>query len=105
MNKSELIEKVSSTLNLSQEESETVVGTFLNEITEALENGNRVEIRGFGTFSLRERDSRVARNPKTGESVNVGTRNAVYFRAGKKMAEAINDTTSTAHNIEGGQQD
>lgn len=92
MTKSELIQRLSKKYpHLYQRDIEVLVNTMLNEITDALADGNRVELRGFGAFSVRRRDARAARNPKNGEVVNIGIRHAIYFRTGKELRERIND--------------
>lgn len=91
MTKSELIQRLSAKYpHLYQRDIEVLVGTILNEISAALAEGNRVELRGFGAFSVREREPRTARNPKNGEVVSIGTRHAIYFRTGKELRERIN---------------
>lgn len=70
---------------------ELLVNTVLGEISTALVDGRRVELRGFGAFSIRKRDARKARNPKTGKEVQIGERMAIYFRTGKELRERIND--------------
>jgi integration host factor subunit beta len=67
-----------------------LVNTVLNEISTGLVQGDRIELRGFGAFSIRKREPRVARNPKNGASVTVGERFAIYFRAGKELRERVN---------------
>jgi integration host factor subunit beta len=91
MTKSELIKRLKDKHNnLYLKDVEIVVDTILSEISQTLVDGNRVEIRGFGSFSTREREARKARNPKTGEYVSLGKRRAVYFRAGKELRERVN---------------
>lgn len=91
MTKSELIQRLSKKYpHLYQRDIEVLVSTVLNEISTALADGNRVELRGFGAFSVRKRDARAARNPKNGEVVNIGERHAIYFRTGKELRERIN---------------
>lgn len=91
MTKSELIQRLSAKYpHLYQRDIEVLVGTILNEISTALAEGNRVELRGFGAFSIRKREPRVARNPKNGELVSIGSRAAIYFRTGKELRERIN---------------
>lgn len=92
MTKSELIQRLSQKYpHLYQRDIEVLVNTILNEISGALASGDRVELRGFGAFSVRERDPRTARNPKNGEVVTIGTRHAIYFRTGKELRERINN--------------
>jgi len=90
MTKSELIQRLSKRYpHLYQRDIEVLVNTMFDEITKALATGNRVELRGFGAFSVRTREARAARNPKNGAMVSVGTRNAIYFRTGKELRERI----------------
>ncbi len=76
--------------DLRPEEVEQVVDVFFEEITQRLAEGGRVELRGFGTFSTRERDARTGRNPRTGESVDVPAKRVPYFKPGKEMRERLN---------------
>ena len=91
MTKSELIARLAE-LNpsLYHRDLEQLVNTVFDTITEALENGDRVELRGFGAFSLRERKARVGRNPRTGESVQVDAKTIPFFQMGKGMRERLN---------------
>ena len=91
MNKSDLIKKISENAgSLNEEDLEQTVNTILNLISNSLSNGDRVEIRNFGTFSVRSRDQRISRNPKTGTSVLVEPKNHPYFRASKFLRESLN---------------
>ncbi|KZY55389.1 integration host factor subunit beta [Erythrobacter sp. HI0063] len=76
---------------LKSEEIEQVVDIFFDEIAQRLAEGGRVELRGFGAFSTRERAARTGRNPRTGESVDVPAKRVPYFRPGKEMRRALND--------------
>ncbi len=90
MTKSELIQRLAKRYpHLYQRDIEVLVNTMFDEITNALGAGNRVELRGFGAFSVRERDARAARNPKNGAMVSVGKRHAIYFRTGKELRERV----------------
>ncbi|CAI8351996.1 MAG: Integration host factor subunit beta [Rhodospirillaceae bacterium] len=91
MTKSELIARLAE-LNpsLYHRDLEQLVNTVFDTITEALENGDRVELRGFGAFSLRERKARVGRNPRTGEAVSVDAKTIPFFKMGKGMRERLN---------------
>ncbi len=97
MTKSALIEKiVKSSEGLTRRQTELVVETIFDSIKEALVRGERVEIRGFGNFSLRSRRARRARNPKTGEAVDVAPKKVPYFKVGKELREMLNkDFTAT----------
>ncbi len=91
MIKSELVECVMRSYpGLYQRDAETAVDAVLDAITEALANGNRVEIRGFGAFSAKERRSRVGRNPRTGQRVPVAAKRVPMFKASKEIREALN---------------
>ncbi|MEP0392465.1 MAG: integration host factor subunit beta [Erythrobacter sp.] len=76
--------------DLRAEEVEQVVDVFFDEITQRLAEGGRVELRGFGAFSTREREARVGRNPRTGDSVNVPAKRVPYFKAGKEIKNRLN---------------
>ncbi|MEM1053180.1 MAG: integration host factor subunit beta [Pseudomonadota bacterium] len=76
---------------LRADEVEQVVDVFFDEITQRLAEGGRVELRGFGAFSTREREARVGRNPRTGASVNVPAKRVPYFKAGKEIKNRLND--------------
>ena len=91
MNKSDLIKKISvKPVSLEMEDLNQAVNLILNFISRSLTNGSRVEVRNFGTFSIRSRDQRVSRNPKTGTAVLVGAKNHPYFRASKYLKESLN---------------
>ena len=94
MTKSELIQRIAE-LNphLYHRDVERIVTTIFDEISEALARGDRVELRGFGAFSVKRRDSRVGRNPRTGESVNVSEKYIPFFKTGKQLRERLNDNS------------
>lgn len=77
--------------DLRSEEVEQIVDIFFDEIMERLVEGGRVELRGFGAFSTREREARTGRNPRTGETVSVPAKRVPYFRPGKEMRKALNE--------------
>ncbi len=91
MTKSELITRLAE-LNphLYQRDVERIVTTIFDEITSALTRGDRVELRGFGAFSVKKRDARVGRNPRTGESVSVDQKVVPFFKTGKQLRERLN---------------
>jgi integration host factor subunit beta len=95
MTKSELILRLAE-LNphLYQSHAEQIVDTIFEEITKALASGSRVELRGFGAFSVKHRKSRMGRNPRTGETVSVDSKSVPFFKIGKKMHERLNGITS-----------
>lgn len=91
MTKSELILRLSKKYpHLYQRDIETLVSTVFDNISTTLVEGGRVELRGFGAFSVRKREARKARNPKNGKEVYIGERFAIYFRTGKELRERIN---------------
>ncbi len=91
MTKSELIARIAD-LNphLYQRDVERIVSTIFEEISAALARGDRVELRGFGAFSVKHRESRIGRNPRTGETVEVEAKAAPYFKTGKQLRELLN---------------
>ena len=91
MTKSELIQRISE-LNphLYLRDTEEIVSTIFDEISSALSKGDRVELRGFGTFSVKQRKSRQGRNPRTGEKVFVDAKSVPFFKTGKKLHERMN---------------
>lgn len=91
MTKSELILRLAKKYpHLYQRDVETLVATVFDEISTTLVDGGRVELRGFGAFSIRKRDARKARNPKNGQEVHIGERYAIYFRTGKDLRDRVN---------------
>jgi integration host factor subunit beta len=97
MIKSELVECVMRSYpGLYQRDAETAVDAVLDAIADALAEGNRVEIRGFGAFSAKERRSRVGRNPRTGQRVPVAAKRVPMFKASKEIREALNHGSASA---------
>jgi integration host factor subunit beta len=91
MTKSELVLRLAKRYpHLYQRDIETLVNTVFDNISTTLVEGGRVELRGFGAFSIRKREARKARNPKNGQEVYIGERYAIYFRTGKELRERIN---------------
>ncbi len=91
MNKSELIKSLADRVAISVDEASVVVNTFVDCMKEALMEGNRVEIRGFGSFKIKEYSAYAGRNPRTGEKVMVSPKRLPFFRAGKELKEFINE--------------
>ena len=92
MNRSQLVKRLSNkTSSLNEEDNKASVDKIIDLITETLQNGNRVEIRNFGTFSVRKREQRISRNPSTGTSILVQSKNHPYFRASKFLKESLNN--------------
>ncbi len=92
MTKAELIEEVSRVSDLTKKHSEIIVDTVFKSIINALHRGDKIELRGFGSFRIRQRESRKGRNPKTGERVDVPAKKVPYFKPGKELKELINQT-------------
>ncbi|MEL7691889.1 integration host factor subunit beta [Citromicrobium bathyomarinum] len=91
MIRSELLQKLASdNPELRAQEVDQVVDIFFDEIAQRLAEGGRVELRGFGAFSTREREARTGRNPRTGEAVDVPAKRVPYFKPGKEMRNALN---------------
>jgi integration host factor subunit beta len=92
MTKSELIQRLAETNpHLYQRDVERILSTVFNEIAAALSRGDRVELRGFGAFSVKRRDARLGRNPRTGDSVAVGEKHIPFFKTGKQLRDRLND--------------
>lgn len=92
MTKSELIEQLSDDhAILNKRDAETVINLIFGGIGDALSSGSRVEIRGFGSFSVREREAREARNPKSGELVKIASRKTPFFKTGKELRQRIDE--------------
>jgi len=91
MIKSELIQQISQkNPHLYHRDVERIINTVFDKIVEALGNGDRVELRGFGAFSVKDRQSREGRNPRTGESVQVVAKRVPFFKTGKELRERLN---------------
>jgi len=93
MTKAELVEKVSGQINLTKKQTEVVVNTVFQSITDSLSDGKKVELRGFGSFRIRERNARVGRNPKSGAQVDVPAKRVPFFKAGKELRELVDKNT------------
>jgi len=91
MIRSELVQKIADdNPHLYQRDVERIVNTVFEKIIEAMASGNRVELRGFGAFSVKKRDARVGRNPRTGESVAVEEKHVPFFKTGKLLRDRLN---------------
>ena len=90
MNKAELINAVAQTAELSRKDADKAVNAMLDVITEALRNGDKVQIVGFGAFEAKVRASRMARNPRTGEEIEIPASKAVAFKVGKALKDEVN---------------
>ncbi len=90
MTKAELVDTVSRASELTRKHSEVIVEAVFTSIMDALQKGDKIELRGFGSFRLRKRGSRTGRNPKTGVGVHVPAKRVPYFKPGKELRELIN---------------
>lgn len=91
MTKSELIEQLAvDNGTLNKKEAEIIVNSIFDSIGQALVDGDRVEIRGFGSFTVRERGAREARNPKSGDIVQISAKRTPFFKTGKELKERVN---------------
>ena len=95
MTKAELVEEVSRVSDLTKKHSELIVDTVFTSIIEALQRGEKIELRGFGSFRLRQREPRKGRNPKTGDKVDVPPKKVPYFKPGKELKELTNQEPGT----------
>jgi integration host factor subunit beta len=90
MTKADLIEEVSRVVEMSRKDSEVIVETIFESIVKSLRVADKIEIRGFGSFRTRERRSRIGRNPKTGERVDVPPKRIPYFKPSKELKDLVN---------------
>ena len=99
MTKAELVEEVSRVSDLTKKHSEVIVDTVFESIIDALKRGEKIELRGFGSFRLRKREPRKGRNPKTGDKVDVPPKRVPYFKPGKELKDLINKETGEPQKI------
>lgn len=90
MTKADLIEEISQAAEMSRKDSELIVETVFGSIVQSLKTGDKIEIRGFGSFRTRERKPRTGRNPKTGERVDVPAKKIPYFKPSKELKDVVN---------------
>jgi integration host factor subunit beta len=90
MTKADLVEQVAREAEMTKKDAEQLVEIIFDSITTSLNNGEKIELRGFGSFRVRERNSRKGRNPKTGEAVDIPAKRVAYFKPGKELKELIN---------------
>lgn len=90
MNKQELVVKIMEKTGANKPVTERFLNALIETVTEALTNGDKIQLIGFGTFETRERNARTARNPKTGETVRISAKTSPAFKAGKALKEAVN---------------
>ncbi|HEY6129970.1 MAG TPA: HU family DNA-binding protein [Candidatus Acidoferrum sp.] len=96
LTKADLIEEVLKITELPRKESETIVETIFDSIIEAIQKGEKIEIRGFGSFRTRQRKGRVGRNPKTGEKVEVPAKRIPFFKPSKELKDFVNSAEAAA---------
>jgi len=89
MNKSDLVELITKSSYLTKKDIDECISEVLNFVSNSLEIGKRIEVRGFGTFSSRKRETRMARNPKTGTAIRVNSKYHPYFRAAKSLKTSL----------------
>ena len=108
MTKSGLIEEVAKrTPHISKKDTEVVVNTIFDSMVESLKNGDRIEIRGFGSFQVKVREARDGRNPKTGEPVHISAKRTPFFKVGKELKEMVDRSgkeEAAAGSSEGGSE-
>ncbi|MBP1643245.1 MAG: histone family protein DNA-binding protein [Acidobacteria bacterium] len=90
LTKAELVEEVARVTQLTKKQAEEIVNTVFTTIVESLRTGRKIELRGFGSFRIRNRGARIGRNPKTGEKVEVPPKRIPYFKPGKELKEQLN---------------
>ena len=90
MTKADLIEEVSRVVEMTRKESEVIVEAIFDSIVRSLRGGDKIEIRGFGSFRIRQRNPRIGRNPKTGERVEVPAKRVPYFKPSKELRDLVN---------------
>src|SRR5437879_1142715 len=96
MTKADLIEEVSKMVELTRKDSEVVVDTIFDSIVHSLRSGDKIEVRGFGSFRTRQRKPRVGRNPKTGDRVDVPAKKIPFFKPSKELKDLVNAATAGA---------
>ncbi|MFO7965513.1 MAG: HU family DNA-binding protein [Desulfobacterales bacterium] len=89
MNRSDLVDTIKDTIQVTRKEAERIVEVFFKTIEDTLTSGDRVEIRGFGSFAVREYESYTGRNPKTGQKITVSPKKLPYFKPGKELKEMV----------------
>jgi integration host factor subunit beta len=90
MTKADLVEQVAKEAEMTKKDAEQLVEIIFDSITDSLNKGEKIELRGFGSFRVRERNSRMGRNPKTGDAVAIPAKRVAYFKPGKDLKELIN---------------
>lgn len=92
MTKADIVDVIASATGLTKVETEAVVDGFIQTVIQAMKDGKNIEIRGFGSFKVKKRKGRIARNPRTGEQVPVDEHFVPYFKVSKEMKQAVNES-------------
>lgn len=100
MTKAELIDEVSKVVEMTRKDSETIVETIFDSIVSSLHKGDKIEIRGFGSFRTRQRQPRVGRNPKTGSRVEVPSKRIPFFKPSKELRDLVNQNDKRPSAVE-----
>jgi integration host factor subunit beta len=95
MTKADLIDEVSRVVEVTRKDSEVIVDSIFDSVVRSLKLGEKIEIRGFGSFRTRQRQSRIGRNPKTGERVEVPSKRIPYFKPSKELKDLVNASEAT----------
>ena len=101
MTKADLVERVAQEAEMTKKDAEQLVEIVFDSITDSLNKGEKIELRGFGSFRVRERNSRKGRNPKTGTAVDIPAKRVAYFKPGKELKELINGSDSVPASTSG----
>lgn len=88
--RSELVQRLATSADITERDAETALSALLDAISNALEQGDRIELRDFGCLSIRKREARMARNPRTGETVHVAEKHVLHFKSGRQLLKALN---------------
>jgi DNA-binding protein HU-beta len=96
MTKADLVEALANKLGINRNDAEKTVNIVLDDIVNALKQGERVNISGFGTFSVSNREARTGRNPKTGEAIEISASRSAKFKPGKQLKDSLNDSVGAA---------
>ena len=102
MTKAELVEQIAEKINLTKKDTERIVNIVFGSIMNSLSNGDKVELRGFGSFRVRSRNSRDGRNPRTGEAVAIPPKNVPFFKAGKELRQMVDHFGPASYDEDGG---
>ena len=99
MNKAQLVEKVAKSTKVNKQVAKQVLDSFLEAVDDSLSHGNTIEIRGFGSFKVKQRKARTARNPRTGDPVQLPPRKVAVFKVSKELKESITDGQRTPSSL------